>query len=87
MQWDESVRCVLPAAADSVITDIRRGWAGSRIYITMRAAQLNFRETGPAGAAEVFAFDLCSAILARGGSTEDVRAILLPLAGTKNDIY
>ena len=87
MRWDESVRCVLPGAADAVITDIRRGWAGSRIYITMRAAQLDFRETGPSGAAEVFAFDLCSAVIARGGSTKDVRDILLPLAGAKNDIY
>ena len=82
MRWDESVRCALPAAADSIITDIRRGWAGSRIYVTMRAAQLDFRETGPSGAAEVFAFDLCSAVIARGRSTKDVRAILLPLAGT-----
>ena len=82
MRWDESVRCVLPAAAaDSVIADIRRGWAGSRIYVTMRAARLDFKETGPDGAAETFAFDVCSAVIARGGSMADVRAILLPLAG------
>ena len=84
MQWDESVRCVLPApVADSVVADIRRGWAGSLLYITMRAARLDFGEAGPSGAAEVFAFDLCSAIVARGHSPDAARAILLSLTGTR----
>ena len=82
MRWDESVRCVLPRIGDRIAGDTRRRWAGARIYVTMRAARLEWPPGEPTGAAEVFAADLDRTVRLRGGSTHHTRAILLPLAGT-----
>ena len=51
MRWDESVRCVLPGAAGShVVAQLRSRWLRARIYITMRAARLEWLAVGsPAG--------------------------------------
>ena len=89
MRWDESVRCVLPATGDRVISKVRRRWSGVRIYITMRTARLEWQApaTGPSKAAERFAADLDGAVRAAGGNESHTRAILLPLAGAKHDIY
>ena len=85
MRWDESVRCVLPATGDRVITEVRRGWSGARIYLTMRAARLDWEPPsgpGPTGAAERFAADLDDAVRFAGGKQAHTRAILLSLVGT-----
>ena len=88
MRWDESVRCVLPGATGSrVVAQLRSRWLRARIYITMRAARLEFSsDTGPVGAAEHFAADLHRQVQGAGGDVSHSRAILLPLAGERHDI-
>ncbi len=85
MRWDESVRGTLPNTGIAVIAEMRQRWSGTRIYITDRAARLDFDV--PVGAAERFASDLDAAVRRAGATRADTRRILLPLMRSRNYIY
>ena len=75
--WRDALAAVLPDQAADIEAALSKRWRGANLYIPLRTARLRWRGAAPAGAAERFAADVRDEILARGGSTADVLAVLL----------
>ena len=72
---------VLPNRAADVEEAVAIRWGGARLYLSMGAARFRWRGSYPSGAGETFADEMRAQILLHGGTREDARAVLLPLAG------
>ena len=87
MTWREAVKAikaVRPADGDLIAEAVSRRWRGARFYMPIRV-ELD-GNSAPVGAAARFTRDLLDEVLARGGTVDQVRLILLPMRGHKLDI-